>query len=269
MIWIGLLGPLDVRTDDGRVSIASAKQRSLLAALALRPGNVVPIDSLADTVWDGSLLPSWKATLRNHVSRLRKVLGAEAGARIEARGDGYILNVAAHDVDVLLFQTLSEDGRRAAVNDDWYDASVLLSQADALWRGTPFADVSSRRIRDENLRYLEERRIDATEAAIEATVRLSVHGSIGVIPRLRQLIDQHPERERFYMLLTLALYRSARQAEATQVFPAAREYIIAGYGIEPSLEVRNMHERVLALDQALLVEPLLGALWQPSVEPSR
>jgi hypothetical protein len=40
-VWVGVLGPLEVIDDDGRaVAIAGAKQRGLLARLAVGPADV-------------------------------------------------------------------------------------------------------------------------------------------------------------------------------------------------------------------------------------
>ena len=48
---VGLLGPLEVAGPDGRVKIGGAKERLVLALLALRAGEVVSRDALVDALW--------------------------------------------------------------------------------------------------------------------------------------------------------------------------------------------------------------------------
>ena len=47
-----MLGPFEVRTDDGTVAdVPGARLRGLLVALALEPGRVVPKATLVDWIW--------------------------------------------------------------------------------------------------------------------------------------------------------------------------------------------------------------------------
>ena len=74
-MWIGLLGSLQVRVDGAAMAVPAARQRALLAILAVRAGDLVPTDELAEIVWDG--MPPGRAadTIRNYVKRLRYRLG--------------------------------------------------------------------------------------------------------------------------------------------------------------------------------------------------
>jgi DNA-binding SARP family transcriptional activator len=54
-----------------------------------------------------------------------------------------------------------------------------------------------------------------------------------VITELRQLIAEHPLRERLRGLLMLALYRAGRQADALEVYQRAHRYLADELGIEP------------------------------------
>ena len=74
-VQIGMLGPFEVRTDDGVFAdVPGARLRGLLIALALEPGHVVPKATLVDWIW-GERPPSEAANaLQRLVSRLRKAL---------------------------------------------------------------------------------------------------------------------------------------------------------------------------------------------------
>ncbi len=63
---------------------------------------------------------------------------------------------------------------------------------------------------------------------------------------------EHPYRERLRGQLMLALYRTGRQAEALAAYRAARSALVDELGIEPSVELRQLHEAILVQDGALL-----------------
>jgi DNA-binding SARP family transcriptional activator len=254
-VLIGLLGPLLVRNQDASLQVPAARQRSLLAAMAIRAGDVVPASTLADAVWDGNPPVSWQVTIRNYIRRLRVVLGDEVGGRILTRAPGYQLQARPDEVDTLLFEARCRAGRAAARAGDWRSASALLAAAESLWRGTPFADVPSWRIKDAQLPYLEETRLSALEARIDADLQLSPSRAADVIPDLHRLTRLHPERERLRALLMLALYRADRQAHALTVYQAARHYSVHELGLEPGPGLREMHQRILLADPGLLPQP--------------
>ena len=70
-----ILGPLAVRVDGAAVPIGGPKQRALLALLLLSPNRVVARKDLIEELFAGQSVNSADHALRNHVSRLRKVLG--------------------------------------------------------------------------------------------------------------------------------------------------------------------------------------------------
>jgi DNA-binding SARP family transcriptional activator len=167
-----------------------------------------------------------------------------------------MLSICPGELDVLSFESLVRQGRTRLDGSDWAAASLLLAQAEALWRGTPLADVPSRAAHDRYIRYLEQARLTAMELRVEADVRTSRHSSASVIPELQYMTVLHPERERLVILLMLALYRSGRQAEALDVFYAARRFSTTEYGVDPGPELIIMHKRLLAQDPSLLGERL-------------
>ncbi|WP_207400981.1 AfsR/SARP family transcriptional regulator, partial [Actinomadura roseirufa] len=79
----GVLGPVEVRTEDGTpVKVADRKVRALLANLLAHAGRVVPADRLVDDLWGAALPANPAATLQARVSQLRRALAdAEPGGR--------------------------------------------------------------------------------------------------------------------------------------------------------------------------------------------
>ena len=101
---IRLLGPLEVRLDDGSVvEPTAAKVRQLLALLALDPGRVRSVDSIVDTLWGDASPASAQNLVQGYVSDLRRLLGAAAVVR---SGAGYRLDVPRDAVDLVRFERL-------------------------------------------------------------------------------------------------------------------------------------------------------------------
>jgi DNA-binding SARP family transcriptional activator len=200
--------------------------------------------------------PTREDTTRTYVHRLRKSLGPEGKHRILVQPPGYILRVDPAELDFLRFESLTRKGRASFDAGDLPVAASLLAEADALWRGTPLADIPARHLHDHYIRYLEQTRLWAQELRIEAAIRASRHGSATTIPELQVLVTQHPERERLCLLLMLALFRAGRQAEALAAYSAARDLSVADYGVEPGPDLAEMHKRILAQDPLLLAQRL-------------
>src|SRR5215469_15953838 len=94
-----MLGPLEVRTDDGYLAdVPGARLRALLIALALKPGRVVQKASLVDWIWGEQPPADATNALQRLVSRLRKAL---PDGVIEGQPDGYRLMVDPDDVDAV------------------------------------------------------------------------------------------------------------------------------------------------------------------------
>ncbi|MGZ0233629.1 AfsR/SARP family transcriptional regulator, partial [Streptomyces sp. CPS1] len=81
-----------VEVTEGAVRpIGSPKVRALLAALLLEPGRVVSVESLTEALWGGAPPASARASLHNHVTRLRRLL--DDPDRLRSVPPGYLLRV--------------------------------------------------------------------------------------------------------------------------------------------------------------------------------
>ena len=70
-----VLGPFEVLVEGRALELNRRKQRSLLALLMLRAGEVVSTDRLVEELWAGEPPKSAIGSLQNLVSELRKALG--------------------------------------------------------------------------------------------------------------------------------------------------------------------------------------------------
>ena len=88
-----LLGPLAVRSGGAAVPVPPGRQRAVLAALLLNANRVVPAEDLAEALWGPAPPPSARASIQNHVMKLRKALGDGEGRLISTQSGGYVIGV--------------------------------------------------------------------------------------------------------------------------------------------------------------------------------
>jgi len=252
-VEFGLLGPLVVRSGGRGVSVSAGKQRVLLAALLLRANQVVSSADLAAAIWEGHPPETARVTLQNYVKRLRQALGPAGYERIVTRPAGYLIEVTPGELDVTGFGELQASGRAAARAGVWDTASAQFAAALALWRGQPLADVPSQVLAVAEVPRLAGMRLDAVEARIDADLHLGRHRE--VIAELQALAGAEPLRERLHELLMLALYRSGQQADALAAYRQARRHLVEEIGIEPGPGLRDLNQKILRSDRALLLAP--------------
>ena len=99
-------------------------------------------------------------------------------------------------------------------------AGVVLREALGLWHGPALADLEFEPFAPAEISRLEEQRLVALEARVEADLARGSHAAL--VSELQRLRAEHPWRERLHAQLMLALYRSGRQAEALEVYRDAR-----------------------------------------------
>ena len=249
-----ILGPLSVRIDGTEVPAGGPKQRALLALLLLSANRVVSRDRLVAELFPEQSVNAADHALRNHVSRLRKVLApATEEPRLVARPPGYLLRVEPEELDIELFEKLVAWAREALAIGDAGAAAELLGRAERLWRGRPLADLEFEPFARLEVERLEEVRLGAVEERIDAELALGRHAAL--VSELEALVEEHPYRERFRAQLMLALYRSGRQAEGLHVYRRTRAFFVDELGLEPGVELQELERAILVQDPALSKPP--------------
>lgn len=84
---------------------------------------------------------SWQASLYNHVTRLRRVLGPDGADRVRAVSPGYLIRVEPGELDARRFLEPCESGRTHTRAERWAEASADLTTALGLWYGEPLDNV--------------------------------------------------------------------------------------------------------------------------------
>jgi YVTN family beta-propeller protein len=242
-----LLGPLEVRGDDGAIDLGGRQQRVLIAFLLLHPNEVVSVDRLIDALWPDRAPATAVKSLQAQVSRVRRALGQ--AERLQTRGNGYLLVVEQGELDSDRFRDLLDEARRKLAAGDPSGAEATIREALELWRGQPLADFAYDDFAQAEIARLNEQRLSALEERFDAELALGRHTA--VLAELEALVVTHPLRERLRGQLMLALYRAGRQAEALRAYEDARRQLAEELGLEPSEPLKRLQRAILDEDPAL------------------
>jgi predicted ATPase/DNA-binding SARP family transcriptional activator len=249
-----VLGPLEVRAGGEPLSLGGAKRRALLALLLVRANQVVSTGRLIDELWGESPPETATNTLQAHVSQLRRVLHGPLNGDHQpvllTEPPGYVLRARPESLDAYRFEQLVSAADGARVRGAAAEASRVLTEALGLWRGAALADVAELDSAQPEIVRLEELRRRALEDRIDCELELGHH--LEIVPEIEALVGQHPHSERLRAQLMLALYRSGRQADALDAYQDARRELTDELGLEPGLELRELHQAILRHDKSLL-----------------
>lgn len=238
-----LLGPLVIRSGGRELRVAAPKQRVVLATLLLNANRMVPLERIADVVWDGTPPPSAAATIRTYVMRLRQVLGAAGGARIRTQAPGYLVDLAEDETDLGRFTAHRRSAAALAGAGETEQAVEELRKALELWRHDPLMDVPSRRLHDLEVCHLQRLYLQTHIWRIDMDLELERHAEI--LPELWRLVREHPFHEGLVKRLMLALFRSGQQREALDLFQRTRTALIDQLGTEPGPELKATQRHIL------------------------
>jgi predicted ATPase/DNA-binding SARP family transcriptional activator len=250
-VHIQLLGPVQIvdgpagGDDPSAGPVVGVRRKSVLAVLALYPGQVVTIDRLVTAVWGEHPPASAHNTLQRHVSHLRTLLPA-GSVRTHAT-TGYSLTMSGETTDLQAFR------RHVARATDAADAELTateLAAALAEVRGAPLADVRSGEHLDGHAVRIEEQVLAAREQLARARMRLGQHAA--VLDDLARLAAEHPFAEGLQELHILARYRCGQQAEALAAYRVVKDRLGDELGIEPGPRLRALELAMLRQDRSLL-----------------
>ncbi len=220
-----VLGSIEARADDGGlVDLGHLRQQSVLAVLLVEHGRPVPADVLVDRVWGDAAPQRARETLYSYLSRLRRILGDV----LVRRPGGYLLEVAPEQIDLHAFRALV--------------STASLPEALALWRGEPFAGLDTPWFVEQR-HVLMAARFAAELDLVDRQLEQGAHDQL--LPNLISRAEAHPLDERVARQLIDALDRAGRTAEALDQYDRLRRLLSAELGIDPSLSLQQLHQRLL------------------------
>ena len=159
------------------------------------------------------------------------------------------MRVAPGELDLERFERAAAAGRESLAAGLPERAAAQLREALGEWRGPALADLAAMPFAAGEIERLEEERLVALEARVDADLALGRHAEL--VGELRGVVAANPWRERLHGQLMLALYRTGRQADALDAYAAARAALVEELGIEPGPELRDLQVAVLAHDPRL------------------
>jgi DNA-binding SARP family transcriptional activator len=250
----GVLGPLEVHHGSHLVSIGGPKQRTVLAALLLEPGRVVPAERIAEYIWGEELPERWQSTLQVYVYNLRRALRSQDAGDpeegvLKGRRPGYLVEADPTTLDLLQLEQLTAEARELRASGDGAAAAHLFRLALSLWRGPTLADLAGAPQVAALVLPLERRRTHLLSECFDLELALGRHRAL--LPELEAAAAVQPLDERLTGQLMIALYRNGRQAEALATYRRTAKRLRDELGIEPGATLRGLEQSVLRQDPTL------------------
>src|SRR5215210_4788420 len=258
---VRVLGAFDVLARGRSVAPPGAKRRALLAVLALRANEVVPVDRLVDRIWGENPPHSAVNLIHTYVSLWRRILDEALGPgegrrRLVRVGSGYRLVLAPGELDLEECRRLVNVAQLAGGRARWDEAFDRLSRALAAWNPEVLADLRGEPVHS-GLHPLEEERRAVLQTWGEAG--LAAHRGASIIGVLQEALDRDPLQEQVAVLLVRALHSEGRPAEALMVFDRTRRALSDELGTSPGQRLADAHLLVLRQEE----EPHAAAKPRP------
>lgn len=253
------LGPVEALVGGRPVDLGAPKQRALLTLLISRIGQPLSVDVMLEELWSGRPPASAVTSLQAYVANLRRVLEPARAPRTPAKvlrtGDrGYLIDGGAAAVDVQRFEEHATAGWKAWDRGEPKEALREFESALGLWRGQAYVELPVTSQAMPEAARLEELRLSAVEGRCAALLAVGAHEV--AVAELEAFVQAHPLREYGCELLSLALYRAGRQADALAVLRANQKRLAEQLGIDPRPALQNLERDIL--NQAPELE------WRPA-----
>jgi DNA-binding SARP family transcriptional activator len=248
MVEFRALGPVEAVVAGRLVHLGAPKQRTLLALLVSWVGQPVTVDVMLEEIWAGNPPPSAMTSLQAYVANLRRVLEPDRAPRtpptvLRTHGRGYLLDSRVVEVDVQRFGERAKAGWLAWDRGDPQKALSEFEAGLALWRGQAYADVANAAWVVPEVARLEELRLSAVEGRCAALLAVGAHEV--AVAELEAFMQSHPLREYGCELLSLALYRAGRQADALGVLRTNQKRLTEELGIDPRPALQHLERDIL------------------------
>lgn len=242
---ITVLGPLTASRGGALVDLGGAKQRAVLALLALSVNQPVGRATIIDAVWGENAPRSAVNLVQTYIGRLRRALtppGAPGRATLLSSPGGYRLQLADDQVDLAEFRSLVGQARRLRAAGDTAGACDRYARALALWRGQPVSDVEILR-GHAAVTVLAGERLGAALEFADAAAQIDADDR--AVTALTAVAAAEPLHGGLHARLMLALARTGHQARALQVYDDVRRRLAEELGVDPDPELAAAHRAIL------------------------
>jgi DNA-binding SARP family transcriptional activator len=254
-----VLGPRD---------LGGVRPKQLLEILLAARGRLVPVDRIAELIWEEERPDDTSASIQTFVSVLRRRLVENkdrARALVVTEAEAYRFATDAVDLDLDRFDVLLERSAREPTRA----SRASLEEALSLVRGDVFEDepyaLWTHDIRGSYRGRVLGARLDAADAA------LAESDFAAALMHVEEAAVLDPFSERAQRLQMLTLYALDRTHEALARYRTYRARLDDELGLEPSAETRSMETAVIqqADIRSLLPRPIERIAVDSGREPSR
>ncbi|MGO1052813.1 AfsR/SARP family transcriptional regulator [Crossiella sp. CA198] len=243
-VRFGILGATVIRGCDGVDRRLPVKTSQVLALLLTALGNMLPSTRIVRSLWGVEPPVSAGSMVRDHVKKIRRVIGAGPELALTATPGGYQLRVCDSLVDARVFESLAGQARDSVRAGEFPVAERRLLAALALWRDVEaLTDVRNIIELEGEAVRLEEWRLQCQQDLIQC--QLLTGRPEQAMPNLRMLTVRYPIRERLWVLLMLAQSALGRGPEASVTYHQAQRVCVQENGMLPSAELSQVHEWIL------------------------
>ncbi|TJZ79768.1 transcriptional regulator [Rhodococcus oryzae] len=237
---VSLLGDISTRRGGELVPLPGARARSLLVALACRPGRSRSAQALIEDVWGDTPPRSPINALHTQISRLR---GALPEGAIEMGPAGYRLDLTRAQVDLTLARMWEQQAQQLISEGDPRGAIDTIRRAKSLWRGEPGADLPAGELARE---LVDEGQARLAALATVEVVALIEAGELGeALPLAENRAARAPLDERAHEQLMVVLNGLGRANDALEVFAGLRGRFADRLGTDPSPRLVRLNAAVL------------------------
>jgi DNA-binding SARP family transcriptional activator/pimeloyl-ACP methyl ester carboxylesterase len=236
---IQLLGPLKI-TDaaSNPLVIRGRKQQALLVYLALNVDLPPSRDKLATIFWGDRFDSQARQSLRQAISRLRKILAIGGKSVLLTDGDHVGLNPEAVDIDACEFERQVADGSPEA-----------LAKAASLYKHMLADGLHVNEAAFEEWIRFERARFQETACGVLARLaahQADVNETQEAIETGHRLIALDPLNEAGHRLLMRAYAASEQLALAQKQYKACAALLLGEFGSQPETETQRLFEEICA-----------------------
>lgn len=252
----------------GARDLGGVRPKQLLEILLAARGRRVPVDRIAEFIWEGRPPEDISASIQTFVSVLRRRLvedRARARQLVVTEAEAYRFATDAVELDLDQFDELLEQSAREPTRR----ARQSLEQALSLVRGEVLEDepyaLWAQDLRSSYQGRVLGARLDAADAAL-AEVDLDA-----ALTHAEAAVAIDPFSERAQRLQLLTLYGLARTHEALARYRDYRMRLDEELGLEPATETRALESAVIRQEdvRSLLPRPIEGPRTEPDTPAAR
>ena len=228
LLHLRLLGGFDLQSSRAGVAIpAGRKVRALLGCLALPPGSVWPRERLMALLWSDRSDEQARASLRQALAEMRRVLGEPSPLRTEH--DTVSLDPALITVDAVEFVRLAKANKP--------------NEAATLYRGQL---LDGHGVRDGAFEdWIRVERLRLHDLAVDVLDRFAASQSgDAAVATAQRLLQLDPAREATHRLLMRLYAAVGQRAQALRQYQQCRDTLQRELQTQPDIETERLHRQI-------------------------